>query len=130
MDHGQQEPFRTDPVDNPYITRYTPQDVDKINNPFAQSSFGGALDAMVSGREVRRMSWPFGSVIFVKRGTVGYKAGIPGDINNIPRGLFDAGDSTMYTSIPAIVLKVSEAQSIQYWIPSYEDLFATDWVVI
>ena len=94
-------------------------------------NFGKALEALKSGKTVKRKSWESGNFIYLNNGNIAindmntYQT----EIQNIDISLFNKGDTGTCLRLPNLNLK-SEDTTLTGWAASQHDMLAEDWEII
>lgn len=85
-------------------------------------TFGDALEALKQGKKVARQGWNGKDMwLHIANG----KHGVSFEF-----GLYCLGEEKDLVHLPSIVQKTSDNKYLIGWVPSQEDMFSEDWMII
>lgn len=91
------------------------------------ANFSQILNLCKDGYPIRRQSWPEGTNVTLRKGTV--SAAVTDDfVNAVPRNLFDVAEGP--TSMPSLVWTNAAGSTNAGWTAELIDLLAADWVAL
>lgn len=97
-------------------------------------NFGKAIEAVKSGKTVRRSDWDAKVFVYLNPGSRDEsKAGLKG-YKRISQGLadklFESAHKGTVTRLPNLNLKARSGSTITGWTPSQPDMLAEDWEIV
>lgn len=95
--------------------------------------FGEAIDALTTGKRIRRSDWKKASFAYLNPGSHDDTARPFGRTRiaaALNQELFEKGHKGTVTRMPNVNLKAADGSTLTGWTPSQIDMLAKDWEVV
>lgn len=117
-----------------YISWSPKVQFEKAYQDFSQLSFGHAIDALKTGRRLRRAGWNGkGMYIWLEDGSFDRGddlAQMPALINGVDSRLFELADRGTITRMPHLCMRAADGATVTGWLASQTDMLAEDWQIV